>query len=113
MHQTHAPGGGPPLLDWFAHSSSASLKAVALVIHGLNLNPVRMAPIIAALNEAGIDAARLSLQGHGLNFEGRQGLGEIEVRIIDEASVGKTGWAGIKTAMIAHLLGNSVSPEQN
>ena len=81
MHQTHAPGSGPALLDWFPHSGSAALKAVALVIHGLNLNPVRMASIIAALNEAGIDAARLSLQGHGLNFERRQGLGETEARL--------------------------------
>jgi pimeloyl-ACP methyl ester carboxylesterase len=81
MHQTYAPGSGPPLLDWFAHSGPAALRAVALVIHGLNFNPVRMASIIAALNEAGVDAARLSLRGHGLNFERRQGLGENEARL--------------------------------
>ena len=81
MHQTHAPGGSGPLLDWFAHSGPESLKAVAVVIHGLNFNPVRMSSIIAALNEAGIDAARLSLRGHGLNFERRQGLGETEARL--------------------------------
>ena len=52
-----------------------------MVIHGLNLNPGRMAAAISALNAAGIDAARLSLQGHGLNFQHRQGTDASEARL--------------------------------
>jgi predicted esterase len=81
MHQNPAIGKSPPLLDWFVHDGPAPPKAVAVVIHGLNFNPVRMAPVIAALNEAGIDAARLSLHGHGLNFERRPWLGETDARL--------------------------------
>lgn len=73
--------GSGPTVDWFLHSSATSLKGVALVIHGLNLNPARMAAVISALNAAGIDAARLSLQGHGLNFNRREGMDAADARL--------------------------------
>jgi pimeloyl-ACP methyl ester carboxylesterase len=63
-----------PAVDWWPHSGATALTGVAVVIHGLNLDPARMAAIIAALNAAGIDAARLSLLGHGSNFNHRPGL---------------------------------------
>jgi hypothetical protein len=51
-----------------------------------------MASIIAALNEAGIAAARLSLQGHGLNFERRPGLGEADARLKAFKGVSRRLW---------------------
>jgi len=74
-------GGLGPSVDWFPHSCATSLKGVAVVIHGLNLNPVRMAAVITALNEAGIDALRLSLKGHGDNFTPREGMDATEARL--------------------------------
>jgi pimeloyl-ACP methyl ester carboxylesterase len=68
-------------VDWFLHSGATSLKGVGLVIHGLNLNPDRMAAVVTALNAAGIDALRLSLIGHGGNFTHRQGLNTTEARL--------------------------------
>ncbi|MGE5256740.1 MAG: serine aminopeptidase domain-containing protein [Hyphomicrobiales bacterium] len=70
-----------PSVDWFTRSGATSLKGVAVVIPGLNLNPDRMAAVISALNMAGIDAARLSLQGHGLNFQRQHGMNASEARL--------------------------------
>jgi esterase/lipase len=42
--------------------------ATALVIHGLNLRPSRMEPIINTLTDSGIDVLNLSLRGHGQNY---------------------------------------------
>ena len=47
----------------------AETRAVALVIHGLNLRPSRMEPIINILTDSGIDALNLSLRGHGPNYD--------------------------------------------
>ena len=44
-------------------------KGVALVIHGLNLLPSKMEPIINILTDSGIDALNLSLRGHGHNYD--------------------------------------------
>jgi pimeloyl-ACP methyl ester carboxylesterase len=82
VHQTDASMEGlGPSVDWFPHNGATSLKGVAVVIHGLNLNPGRMAAVISSLNAAGIDAARLSLQGHGLNFQHRKGIDASEARL--------------------------------
>jgi len=40
-------------MEWFWHSADVELRGVALVIHGLNLKPARMSPVISALNESG------------------------------------------------------------
>lgn len=53
---------------WFHSSDKDTTKGVALVAHGLNLNPVKMEAIISILNEIGIDALLVSLQGHGEGF---------------------------------------------
>lgn len=53
---------------WFYCDNQKETKGVALVIHGLNLRPVKMEPIITKLTESGIDALNLSLRGHGENF---------------------------------------------
>jgi pimeloyl-ACP methyl ester carboxylesterase len=68
-------------MEWFRRSDTEKLSGVALVIHGLNLNPARMATVISALNEAGIDALRLSLRGHGDNFHHREGMDAIQSRL--------------------------------
>lgn len=73
--------GSDPSMEWFPRSATTRMEGVALVIHGLNLNPARMAAVINALNEAGIDALRLSLKGHGGNFTHREGMDATEARL--------------------------------
>jgi len=68
-------------MAWFPRRDATRLEGVALVIHGLNLSPARMAAVITALNEVGIDALRLSLKGHGGNFTHRDGLDATEARL--------------------------------
>jgi alpha-beta hydrolase superfamily lysophospholipase len=55
-------------IRWYHPQASQKLRGIALVIHGLNLRPQKMASIIAMLTESGIDTLLLSLQGHGENF---------------------------------------------
>ena len=52
---------------WFYSDTPGELRGVALVIHGLNLRPDRMQPIISKLTKSGIDVLGLSLRGHGEN----------------------------------------------
>lgn len=53
---------------WYYKSPLKRRRGVALVVHGLNLNPEKMEPIIRQLNRAGIDALNVSLHGHGDNY---------------------------------------------
>jgi alpha-beta hydrolase superfamily lysophospholipase len=55
-------------IRWHKRANSATLKAVALVIHGLNCRPDKMESIIAELTARGIDCLNLSLRGHGENY---------------------------------------------
>ena len=64
---TDQQSGGLPI-RWFYTDTSDKPKGVAMVIHGLNLNPEKMLPIISTLTESGIDVLNLSLRGHGENF---------------------------------------------
>ena len=68
-------------LRWFFSNAPGQLKGVSLVIHGLNLRPDRMQPIITKLNESGIDVLRLSLRGHGDNYSREHGLDEDRARL--------------------------------
>ena len=55
-------------IDWFKTENQYQLNGVALVIHGLNLQPDKMESIINQLTKAGIEAVNLSLRGHGDNY---------------------------------------------
>jgi pimeloyl-ACP methyl ester carboxylesterase len=79
-------------MDWFRRNETTPLKGVAVVLHGLNLDPARMAAAIAALNEAGIDALRLSLRGHGDNFRRREGMDAVQSRLEEFKEVTRALW---------------------
>jgi alpha-beta hydrolase superfamily lysophospholipase len=61
-----------PLIDNRVERISSSYpensKGVALVIHGLNLKPDKMNPIITLLTQFNIDVLKMSLSGHGKNY---------------------------------------------
>ncbi len=54
-----------PFIRRFHAADRDQITGVALVIHGLNLRPDKMGPIISLLTASGIEALNLSLQGHG------------------------------------------------
>jgi esterase/lipase len=68
-------------LRWFYRDPQTALAGVALVIHGLNLRPDRMQPIISKLTESGIDVLGLSLRGHGENYSHDQVIDEERARL--------------------------------
>ena len=87
--------------QWFYSDTNAELKGVALVIHGLNLRPGRMQPVISELTESGIDVLGLSLRGHGDNFSRSQGLDEDQARLESFKSVSYQLWKN--EAYLAYL----------
>lgn len=52
-------------ITWFPAGPGKEVRGVALVIHGLNLQPAKMGGIIHVLNRGGVDVLNLSLSGHG------------------------------------------------
>jgi esterase/lipase len=66
--------------QWFKIARTKKIRGVALVAHGLNLNPERMKSIIVELNDAGIDVLNLSLRGHGNNYLKNNNLSTDEAR---------------------------------
>jgi len=57
------------VMRWYPAADPEKINGVALVVHGLNLKPDRMEPIIGLLNDAGIGVLNLSLRGHGQNYD--------------------------------------------
>jgi len=86
---------------WFYSDTPGKLKGVALVIHGLNLQPDRMQPIISKLTESGIDVLALSLRGHGENYTHGRGTAEDQARLDAFKSVSYQLW--MNEAYLAYL----------
>jgi alpha-beta hydrolase superfamily lysophospholipase len=86
---------------WFYSDRPGELKGVALVIHGLNLRPDRMQPIISKLTESGIDALGLSLRGHGDNYTHGNGTAEDQARLEAFKNVSYKLW--MNEAYLAYL----------
>ncbi|MBT8367075.1 MAG: lysophospholipase [Deltaproteobacteria bacterium] len=89
-------------MRWFYSDTQGELKGVALVIHGLNLRPDRMQPIITKLTESGIDVLGLSLRGHGENFTHSDGIDEDQARLESFKNVTYQLW--MNEAYLAYLL---------
>ncbi|MHB8771549.1 MAG: alpha/beta hydrolase [Syntrophales bacterium] len=77
-------------MRWHYKSPLKRRRGVALVVHGLNLKPEKMEPIIRTLNRAGIDALNVSLHGHGDNYvrPGRGGPREARLASFRTATYG-------------------------
>jgi pimeloyl-ACP methyl ester carboxylesterase len=88
-------------MRWFYSETPGELKGAALVIHGLNLRPDRMQPIISALTGAGIDVLGLSLRGHGENFHHGNGVDENTARLDAFKTVSYQLW--MNEAYLAYL----------
>jgi pimeloyl-ACP methyl ester carboxylesterase len=81
-----------PSTRWFKSSRSEGLEGVALVIHGLNLRPDRMQPVINSLTGNGIDVLGLSLRGHGENYARRDNMDDAAARLESFKNVSYPLW---------------------
>jgi len=88
-------------LHWYFEDNPGELKGVALVIHGLNLRPDKMQPIISELRGHGIDVLRLSLRGHGDNYSRRKDIDEDQARLEAFKNVSYQLW--LNEAYLAYL----------
>ena len=88
-------------IRWYKDQKYEEPKGVALVIHGLNLQPARMAPIISKLTASGIDVLRLSLRGHGENYLHHEGTDVEEARLEAFKNVSYQLWT--HEAYVAYL----------
>ena len=86
---------------WFYSDTQGKIKGVALVIHGLNLQPDRMQPIVSKLTESGIDVLSLSLRGHGENYTHANGTAEDKARLEAFKNVSYQLW--MNEAYLAYL----------
>jgi pimeloyl-ACP methyl ester carboxylesterase len=68
------PSDSPTTLTWQAAGGAAAPQAVALVMHGLNVNPTCMGPLEQVLVSSGAEVLRCALMGHGPNFPPAPGL---------------------------------------
>lgn len=69
------------VIERFTAGPPRAARAVALVVHGLNVNPKMMAAIVACLSAGGIEAISLALHGHGPNYLRRPDMAETEARL--------------------------------
>ena len=88
-------------IRWFYSQKPEAMQGVALVIHGLNLDPDRMGPIIEKLTAAGIDVLALSLRGHGANYDHRDDMDADAARLESFRNVSYTLW--LNEAYLAYL----------
>ncbi len=98
-------------IQWFNIPEPEAMQGVALVIHGLNLHPDRMGPVIENLNRSGIDVLGLSLRGHGANYDPRDGMDADEARLETFKNVSFTLW--LNEAYLAYLQVQKRARQQN
>jgi alpha-beta hydrolase superfamily lysophospholipase len=98
-------------MQWFNSPLPEALQGVALVIHGLNLHPDRMGPVIENLNRSGIDVLGLSLRGHGANFDHRDDMEPAAARLETFKNVSYTLW--LNEAYLAYLQVQKRAQQQN
>ena len=77
---------------WYNSSTTEAVKGVALVIHGLNMRPARMQPIIDNLTQHGIEVLSLSLRGHGENYARRDDMDSEAARLESFKAVSYPVW---------------------
>jgi len=88
-------------MHWFYSDTQGELKGVALVIHGLNLRPDRMQPLISELTDSGIDVLGVSLRGHGDNYVHGSDTDEEQARLEAFKNVSYQLW--LNEAYLAYL----------
>ena len=85
MHTILEPIGVTVPMPW---------RGVAVVIHGLNLQPERLRPLVDEVRRWGIGAVFCSLQGHGENYQPLAEQPAAAARLAAFRQVSYAGWRG-------------------
>jgi len=97
-------------VEWIKSLHPDRLNGVALVIHGLNLQPEKMRSIITLLTHSCIDVLNLSLRGHGKNYIQKANVDGNKARMEAFKTVSYKLW--IKETYRAYLLASNRSHEK-
>ena len=81
IHESNFSKADDNLVRWFSGESPMKIKGVAMVIHGLNLRPDKMAPMISLLTHLNLDVLNVSLRGHGSNYLHTRGKDGVMARL--------------------------------
>jgi len=100
-----------PSIGWYKSVKPGELNGVALVIHGLNLRPDRMGPIMDNLTRSGIDVLGVSLRGHGDNYAHHNDVDSDSARLESFKNVSFPLW--INEAYLAYLQIQKRAQQQN
>ncbi len=100
-----------PSIGWYKSVKPGELNGVALVIHGLNLRPDRMGPIMNNLTRSGIDVLGVSLRGHGDNYAHHDDADSDSARLESFKNVSFPLW--INEAYLAYLQIQKRAQQQN
>ena len=100
-----------PSIGWYKSVKPGELNGVALVIHGLNLRPDRMGPIVNNLTRSGIDVLGVSLRGHGDNYAHHDDVDSDSARLESFKNVSFPLW--INEAYLAYLQVQKRAQQQN
>jgi len=98
-------------VEWIKSIHPDRLNGVALVIHGLNLQPDKMESIIALLTHSCIDVLNLSLRGHGKNYIQKANVDGHKARMETFKTVSYKLWIK-ETYRAYHLAGNRSHEKQ-
>jgi alpha-beta hydrolase superfamily lysophospholipase len=80
------------ILEPIGMMTGAPWRGVAVVVHGLNLKPERLRPLVDEVRQWGIGAVFCSLQGHGENYQPLAGQPEVAARLAAFRQVSYAGW---------------------
>lgn len=67
-------------------------RAVAVLVHGLNLQPERMLPLAVALQQMQLTVVMVTLTGHGENYQPQVGLTAAQARLASYRAVTHAQW---------------------
>lgn len=82
------------ILEPIGEAQPATWRGVAVVVHGLNLQPERLRPLVDEVRRWGIGAVFCSLQGHGENYQPLAGQSVTAARLAAFRQVSYGGWRG-------------------
>jgi pimeloyl-ACP methyl ester carboxylesterase len=100
-----------PSIGWYKSVKPGELSGVALVIHGLNLRPDRMEPIINNLTRSGVEVLGVSLRGHGDNYAHQDDVDGDTARLESFKNVSYPLW--VNEAYLAYLQVQKRAQQQN
>jgi len=99
------------MIKWYAPPGDSKIAGYALVIHGLNLKPEKMAAIINVLALANIKVLLLSLSGHGDNYIPVDGKNQSASRIDTLKQVSYEVWKN-ETLLAYQCVKAAAAPQQ-